>query len=38
MFSTPLRFNAAGSRLASMSDEARLALQRQIAIFFGYGR
>jgi hypothetical protein len=26
------------NRLASLTDEARLALQRQIAIFFGYGR
>ena len=28
----------AHGRLASLNDEARLALQRQIAIFFGYGR
>jgi hypothetical protein len=33
--SSPLR---AGNRLVSLNDEARLALQRQIAIFFGYGR
>ncbi len=26
------------SRAASLTEEARLALQRQIAIFFGYGR
>ena len=26
------------NRLISLNDEARLALQRQIAIFFGYGR
>jgi hypothetical protein len=27
-----------GKRIASLNDEARLALQRQVAIFFGYGR
>jgi hypothetical protein len=27
-----------GQRIVSLTDETRLALQRQIAIFFGYGR
>lgn len=27
-----------GKRVASLNDEARVALQRQVAIFFGYGR
>lgn len=29
---------AEGKRIASLNDEARLALQRQVAIFFGFGR